>query len=169
MTNFGKLALAAIVAAPLSLAGPAAMSATTDIVQTAQSAGSFKTLIKAINAAGLADTLKGQGPFTVFAPTDTAFAALPAGKLDSLLKPENKAQLVQLLKHHVVPNKVTAKDIAGQMVSFQNLHGDSLKVDSAGRMTKVGEAALVTPDIMASNGVIHVIDQVIVPATIKFN
>lgn len=163
MTGFSRIVAAALLALPLSLGALGAKAQDADIVATAALAGDFKTLVEAVQAAGLEETLKGEGPFTVFAPTDEAFAKLPEGKLDSLLKPENKEQLVQLLSYHVVAGKVTAADIGGKMTKFETLAGDEVEVDSAGRVAKVNQAAIKQPDIMASNGVIHVIDKVISP------
>ena len=114
-------------------------------------------------AADLAGTLEGDGPFTVFAPTDTAFAALPEGKLEELLKPENKAELVKVLSYHVVAGKITAAEISGKMSGYETLEGSKLEVNAAGRVARVNEAAITQPDVMASNGVIHVIDKVILP------
>jgi uncharacterized surface protein with fasciclin (FAS1) repeats len=110
----------------------------------------------------LAETLKGPGPFTVFAPTDEAFAALPAGAVTDLLKPENKAKLAAILTYHVVPGKVTSADIAGKAMDVKTVQGSSLKVDAMQGVT-VDEAKVVTADVMASNGVIHVIDKVVMP------
>jgi uncharacterized surface protein with fasciclin (FAS1) repeats len=133
-----------------------------DIVDTAVSAGSFKTLVAAVQAAGLVETLKGAGPFTVFAPTDDAFAALPAGTVDSLLLPENKAKLVSILTYHVVPGHVTAADVMG-LTSATTVQGGTLAIDTTDGV-KVNSAHVVTPDIMTDNGVIHVIDAVLLPA-----
>ena len=164
MKPISKLFAAALVALPLSIAAVDAKAEQTDIVETAVKAGTFNTLVKAIKAAGLDEKLKGDGPFTVFAPTDDAFAKLPEGKLDGLLKAENKDELVGLLSYHVVSGKVTAADIAGKKSSYETLAGSKVKINSAGRVTKVNHAAVQTPDIMASNGVIHVIDKVITKA-----
>ena len=163
MFRLPKFLAAVALALPLSIAAWSAKAETGDIVETAQSAGDFGTLIQAVTAADLAETLKGDGPFTVFAPTDAAFAALPEGKLDDLLKPENKDELVKVLSYHVVSGKVTAADLAGKMSSFKTLEGSEVKIDSAGRVAKINKAAIKQPDIMASNGVIHVIDKVILP------
>ena len=163
MFRLRHLLAAAVLALPLSFAGWSAKAEAADIVETAQSAGDFGTLVQAVTAAELAGTLKGEGPFTVFAPTDAAFAALPEGKLDELLKPENKAELVKVLSYHVVAGKITSAEIAGKMSSLDTLEGGKVKVNSAGRITKVNKAAITQPDIMASNGVIHVIDKVILP------
>lgn len=133
-----------------------------DIVDTAVEAGSFTTLVAAVSAAGLVDTLKGDGPFTVFAPTDDAFAALPAGTVEDLLKPENKDQLVSILTYHVVPTKVVSSDLAGQTVSAKTVNGGELIVDGRNGVM-INDAEVVQADIMASNGVIHVVDKVILP------
>ena len=163
MLHLRKFLVAAVLALPLSVAAWSAKAASADIVETAALTGNFGTLIKAVEAADLADTLKGDGPFTVFAPTDDAFAALPQGKLDELLKPENKDELVKVLSYHVVSGKITAAEIAGKTSSFKTLEGRDVTVNSAGRVTKVNEAAIKQPDVIASNGVIHVIDRVILP------
>ncbi|NJO37111.1 MAG: fasciclin domain-containing protein [Rhizobiales bacterium] len=133
------------------------------IVDTAKEAGQFGTLLQAAEAAGLVDTLNGDGPFTIFAPTDDAFAQLPEGKLDELLKPENRDQLADILTFHVVADEVTAEEMAGQMKKLTTVQGGMIDIDSAGRMTKIEHASIIQPDIEASNGVIHVIDQVIMP------
>jgi uncharacterized surface protein with fasciclin (FAS1) repeats len=133
-----------------------------DIVDTAIAAGSFNTLAKALTAAGLVDTLKGKGPFTVFAPTDEAFAKLPAGTLEELLKPENKAKLTAILTYHVVPGSVTAKQVA-KMKSAKTVNGEMLTITTDGGGVKVDDARVVKTDIAASNGVIHVIDTVLIP------
>jgi uncharacterized surface protein with fasciclin (FAS1) repeats len=133
-----------------------------DIVDTAVSAGKFNTLVAAVQAAGLADTLKGEGPFTVFAPTDEAFAKLPAGTVEDLLKPENKDKLVAILTYHVVPGKIMSGDIAGKSTEVKTVQGDTLVVDAIDGV-KVDEANVVSADIGASNGVIHVIDTVVMP------
>jgi uncharacterized surface protein with fasciclin (FAS1) repeats len=130
-----------------------------DIVDTAISAGTFTTLVKALQAAGLAETLKGSGPFTVFAPNDAAFAKLPTGALETLLKPESKDKLVSLLKSHVVSGKVMSSDIKGKS-SPKSLQGESLSIDGGNGVT-VNGAKVVTADIECGNGVIHVIDTVI--------
>lgn len=163
MKRIYSFLMAAAVALPLSMASLSAKAEQTNIVDTAVSAGSFETLIKAVKAADLEKTLKGEGPFTIFAPTDEAFAALPEGKLAKLMKPENKAQLVELLSYHVVSGKVTASDITGKTKSLKTLTGDKVKINSAGRLTKIEEAAIQQPDVMATNGVIHVIDKVMTP------
>ena len=133
-----------------------------DIVDTAVAAGSFKTLAKALQAAGLVETLKGAGPFTVFAPTDEAFAKLPASTLQDLLKPENKTKLQRILTYHVVPGRVLASDVA-KLHSPKAVSGDTIHVEAKGGAVKVDEANVIKTDIEASNGVIHVIDAVILP------
>ena len=133
-----------------------------DIVDTAVEAGQFETLVAAVQAAGLVETLKGEGPFTVFAPTDEAFAALPEGTVESLLQPENRDQLVAILTYHVVPGRVTSGDIAGQTMDVTTVQGSDLSIDATDGV-RVDGATVVSADVMASNGVIHVIDQVIMP------
>ncbi len=133
-----------------------------DIVDTAISAGSFNTLVQAVQAADLADTLKGEGPFTVFAPTDDAFAALPAGTLESLLKPENKSKLQSILTYHVVAGKVMASD-AARLNAAKTVNGKSFSINRSGDDLTVDDAKVLKADILASNGVIHVIDRVILP------
>jgi len=133
-----------------------------DIVDTAVAAGSFNTLAAALTAAGLVDTLKGDGPFTVFAPTDDAFAALPEGTVETLLKPENKDQLTAILTYHVVPGSVMSTDLADGMMAA-TVQGGEIKVDLTDGV-KINDATVTAADIKASNGVIHVIDKVIMPA-----
>jgi uncharacterized surface protein with fasciclin (FAS1) repeats len=133
-----------------------------DIVETAVAAGSFTTLVAAVSAAGLVDTLKGAGPFTVFAPSDDAFAALPAGTVDTLVKPENKDKLTAILLLHVLPGKVMAADVAGQVLDPVTAGGATIHVDGTDGVTVDG-AKVVTADIACSNGVIHVIDAVLLP------
>ncbi|PCD76286.1 fasciclin domain-containing protein [Pseudothioclava arenosa] len=148
----------------VALASGFALSAqaeTKDIVDTAVGAGSFGTLVAAVEAAGLVETLKGEGPFTVFAPTDDAFAALPAGTVDDLLKPENKDKLVAVLTYHVVPGKVMSGDLSNGMMAT-TVQGSDVTIMTEGGV-KVNEANVITADVAASNGVIHVIDQVILP------
>jgi uncharacterized surface protein with fasciclin (FAS1) repeats len=142
----------------LAVVSPAAAG---DIVDTAVAA-KFQTLVAAVKAAGMAETLKGSGPFTVFAPTDEAFAKLPAGALDDLLKPENKAKLQSILGYHVVPGKVMAKDV-GKLASAKTVEGHSITIKSANGKVMVDNANVVKTDVQASNGVIHVIDAVIMP------
>lgn len=133
-----------------------------DIVDTAVGTGQFETLVAAVEAAGLVDTLKGDGPFTVFAPTDAAFAALPEGTVESLLKPENKDQLIAILTYHVVPGKVMSGDIAGKTAKVATVQGGKLTIDATDGV-KVDSATVTTADIETSNGVIHVIDTVVLP------
>jgi uncharacterized surface protein with fasciclin (FAS1) repeats len=134
-----------------------------DIVDTAVGAGSFKTLAAALTAADLVTTLKGTGPFTVFAPTDAAFAKLPAGTVDDLLKPENKAKLQGILTYHVVSGKVMAKDVVN-LTSAKTVNGQSLAINATkGGKVMVDNANVAKTDIMCSNGVIHVIDTVVLP------
>jgi uncharacterized surface protein with fasciclin (FAS1) repeats len=133
-----------------------------NIVDTAVAAGSFKTLVAAVTAAGLVDTLKGPGPFTVFAPSDAAFAKLPAGTVDNLVKPENKAKLTAILTLHVMPGKVMAADVSGKKLSPTSVNGEALHVDGTHGVT-VNGAHVTTADIACTNGVIHVIDAVLMP------
>jgi uncharacterized surface protein with fasciclin (FAS1) repeats len=149
-----------LIAGAMALAVTTAASAA-DIVDTAV-AGKFNTLVAAVKAAGLVDTLKGPGPFTVFAPTDEAFAALPAGALDSLLKPENKDKLQKVLTYHVVPGKVTSKEVV-KLNSAKTVEGSTVSIKASGGQVMVDEARVTKADIAASNGVIHVIDKVILP------
>lgn len=152
----------ALAASPASAAKPAQSQAQGDIIDTAVAAGQFTTLAAALKAAGLVDTLKGAGPFTVFAPTDAAFAALPAGTVDELLKPENKDKLVAILTYHVVPGSVPASRVAG-MDSATTVNGDTVDIRSAGGGVTVDGARVVMADVGASNGVIHVVDKVLMP------
>ena len=133
-----------------------------DIVDTAIAAGSFKTLAAAVTAAGLIETLKSAGPFTVFAPSDSAFAKLPAGTVADLVKPENKAKLTAILTLHVMPGKVMAADVKGKKVSPASVNGEALHVDGTNGVT-VNGAKVTSADIACTNGVIHVIDTVILP------
>ena len=152
-----------ILAAAFALASSvSALASGKDIVDTAVEAGQFNTLAAALTAAGLVDTLKGAGPFTVFAPTDEAFAKLPAGTVENLLKPENKQQLTDILTYHVVAGKVMAADVAG-LDEAKSVNGKMIDVEAAGGTVKVSGATVTATDIVASNGVIHVIDTVILP------
>ena len=157
-------AAVAFVAFTFAASAPAASANNTaDIVDTAVGAGQFKTLAAALEAAGLIEALKGQGPFTVFAPTDEAFARLPAGTVEELLKPENKEKLKAVLLYHVVPGKVVAADVVKlNGKEAKTLQGGKLKVRTAGGVT-VDNARVVKTDVMATNGVIHVIDTVLMP------
>jgi uncharacterized surface protein with fasciclin (FAS1) repeats len=154
-------ALAALFVAGAA-AGAGTHKKTKDIVDTAVAAGSFKTLVAAVQAAGLAGTLKGEGPFTVFAPTDEAFAKLPPGTLDELLKPENRAKLTAILTYHVVPGRVMASDVAG-LKSARTVNGQELTISAEGGSVTIDQAKVVKTDIVCSNGVIHVIDSVVLP------
>ncbi len=133
-----------------------------DIVDTAVAAGDFKTLAAALQAAGLVDTLKGAGPFTVFAPTDEAFAKLPAGTVENLLKPENKQKLISILTYHVVAGKVMANDVV-KLHEAKTVNGQDVKIIVDGGNVMVNNANVVKTDILCSNGVIHVIDAVLLP------
>jgi len=133
-----------------------------DIVDTAIAAGDFKTLAAALQAAGLVDTLKGPGPFTVFAPTDEAFAKLPAGTVEGLLKPENKQKLISILTYHVVAGKVMAKDVV-KLHEAKTVNGQDVKIMVEGGKVMVGDANVIKTDIQCTNGVIHVIDAVLLP------
>jgi len=161
MKALSRTLFAAALAAPLTFSAMAAKAA--DIVDTAASAGQFNTLVAAVKAAGLVDTLKGDGPFTVFAPTDEAFAKLPAGTVEDLLKPENKDKLVAILTYHVVPGKVMSADLAGKSMEAKTVEGDMLTIDAMKDGVTVDEAKVIQADIEASNGVIHVIDTVVLP------
>nr|WP_200909165.1 fasciclin domain-containing protein [Aliiroseovarius crassostreae] len=134
-----------------------------DIVDTAVSAGSFNTLAAALDAADLVETLKGDGPFTVFAPTDEAFTALPEGTVETLLKPENKDQLTAILTYHVVPGKVMSGDVV-QLTSATTVNGSDVSVKVMNGSVMINDAKVTTADVGASNGVIHVIDKVLIPA-----
>jgi uncharacterized surface protein with fasciclin (FAS1) repeats len=135
-----------------------------DIVDTAVGAGSFKTLVAAVKAAGLVDTLKSEGPFTVLAPTDEAFAKLPKGTVEALLKPENKDKLVAILTYHVIPSKAMAADVVkldGKTV--KTVEGGTVKIDVEGKTVMINNAKVLKTDIVCTNGVIHVIDTVLMP------
>jgi uncharacterized surface protein with fasciclin (FAS1) repeats len=140
---------------------PGAAKAAGDIVAVATGAGNFTTLVTAIKAAGLAETLQGAGPFTVFAPTDEAFAKLPAGTLDDLLKPENKAKLAGILTYHVVPGKVMAADV--RTMKTKTVNGQEIDIQVNGGTVMVDKSTVIKTDIAATNGVIHVIDTVLMP------
>ena len=158
--------LGAFVVASAFMAANIFAAAEKDIVDTAVEAGSFKTLAAALKAADLIETLKGKGPFTVFAPTDEAFAKLPEGTVETLLKPENKAKLAAILTYHVVAGKVEAKD-AVKLKSAKTVNGASFKITASDAGVMVDKAKVVKTDIQCSNGVIHVIDSVIIPAAKK--
>jgi uncharacterized surface protein with fasciclin (FAS1) repeats len=156
------LKLISITVISLAMITPTFAQMKSDIVDTAASAGSFNTLVAAVKAAGLVDTLKSDGPFTVFAPTDEAFAALPSGTVENLLKPENKDTLVKILTYHVVAGKVMSADIAGKALSPETVEGSTVDINATNGVMIDG-ANVTTADIEASNGVIHVIDKVIMP------
>ena len=158
LTNF----LAAGIVAAVTLTSAFAANAL-NIVETAVNAGQFKTLVAAVQAADLGGALSGPGPFTVFAPTDEAFAKLPAGTVDDLLKPENRDKLIAVLKYHVVSGKVMAADIAGKKANVTTLQGSDISVDAMSGGVMINDATVITADIQASNGVIHVINKVILP------
>jgi len=154
MQRIAKALGAAVLCLSASLSHAAA-----DIVDTAVSAGQFNTLVKAVQAAGLVDTLKGKGPFTVFAPTDAAFAKLPPGTVEALL--QDKQKLAQILTYHVVPGKVVAADVKPGPV--KTVEGQNLNITAKGGNVMVNDAKVIKTDVMASNGVIHVIDTVVLP------
>lgn len=160
-----KMAVGALAFAVLGGSAARAMDVTVskDIVDTAIAAGSFKTLTRALEAADLVERLKGNGPYTVFAPTDAAFARLPAGTLERLLKPENKMQLQRILTYHVVSGKVMSADVA-KLQSATAVSGDTIAIAANSNGVMVDRAQVVQADIAATNGIIHVIDQVILPA-----
>jgi len=160
MQNIRRLSLAFIASLPFVFGSVVAKA--DDIVDTAIAAGQFSTLVAAVQAAGLVDTLKGDGPFTVFAPTDEAFAALPAGTVESLLKPENKDQLIAVLTYHVVSGKVMSADIAGKSLQVASVQGSDLSVNATDGV-KIDNANVIIADIETSNGVIHAIDAVVLP------
>ena len=159
-SKLAKLAAAAVVSTGLAFTTAKAYAA--DIVDTAGAAGNFTTLAAALDAAGLVETLKGEGPFTVFAPTDEAFAKLPAGTVDNLLKPENRDQLTAVLTYHVVPGNVMAADVV-KLSEATTVNGKNVKISAEGGTVKINDATVTAADVAGSNGVIHVIDQVILP------
>jgi uncharacterized surface protein with fasciclin (FAS1) repeats len=172
MAKNGKLTILSftLLIAPLLLGTGCSDSDTTggvmsmqpNIVETAIADGNFGTLVAAVQAAGLVDTLSGTGPFTVFAPTDAAFAKLPAGTLDDLLKPENKSVLQEILLYHVVPGQKYASDVVG-VSSLATAQGQSVAITVNGNQVFVNQAEIIQTDIQTSNGVIHVIDEVLIP------
>lgn len=164
MSRVGIASKAAIVMAVVGLAigSTFARASNQDIVDTAVRAGQFKTLAAALKAADLVATLKGPGPFTVFAPTDEAFAKLPAGTVENLLKPENKAKLTAILTYHVVPGAVKAEQVT-KLDQAKTVNGAMVKVTTKGGKVTINDATVVKADIPASNGMIHVIDKVILP------
>ena len=160
MIRFRGSLRAAILAAPLAFAGAAANAA--DIVDTAIAADDFNTLVALVQAAGLVETLKGEGPFTVFAPTDAAFSAVPAETLAMLQDPTNREQLVAVLTYHVVPGSLMATDVL-VAETLTTVEGSDLAVSLDGETAMVGGAAITATDIATDNGVIHVIDSVLIP------
>ncbi len=150
---------AALIASPLAFATSADAA---DIVDTAVGAGQFNTLVAAVEAADLVETLKGEGPFTVFAPTDEAFGRLPEGTVENLLKPENKEQLVAVLTYHVIPGRIESADVVGKTQQVATVQGSEVSVDGTDGVS-VDDANVIQADIDADNGIIHVIDQVILP------
>lgn len=161
-SQFAKAVAAALVGVALAAGSTMALTANKNIVDTAVAAGQFKTLTTAINAAGLTATLEGPGPFTVFAPTDAAFAKLPAGTVENLLKPQNKAQLAAILTYHVVPGAVTSTDVV-KLTEAKTVNGEMVEVRAMDGTVMINNAKVITTDIPASNGVIHVIDSVLLP------
>ncbi|MGA9054414.1 MAG: fasciclin domain-containing protein [Pseudolabrys sp.] len=164
MSRVGIVSKAAVVlaVAVLAIGSNFARASNQDIVDTAVSAGQFKTLAAALKAADLVATLKGPGPFTVFAPTDEAFAKLPAGTVENLLKPENKAKLTAILTYHVVPGAVRAEQVT-KLDQAKTVNGAMVKVTTKGGKVTINDATVVKADTAASNGIIHVIDKVILP------
>ncbi|MBM3493415.1 MAG: fasciclin domain-containing protein [Armatimonadetes bacterium] len=162
--SISRIAGIAALAGLVGLAGPAFAGEKADIVDTAVKAGSFKTLVAAVKAAGLVDTLKGKGPFTVFAPTDAAFAKLPKATVEGLLKPENKDKLIAVLTYHAVPGKVMAADAAklANGTKVKTVNGKTIKVFNKHGI-RINNAKVVKADIGCTNGVIHVIDKVLLP------
>jgi uncharacterized surface protein with fasciclin (FAS1) repeats len=157
--SFALMAVALTLSSTVALAGGHGAK---DIVDTAAANENFSTLVAAVKAAGLVETLKGEGPFTVFAPTNAAIAKLPEGTVENLLKPENKEQLIAVLTYHVLPGKVMAADIAGKKLSPKTVQGSTVDIDATNGV-KIDGATVTTADIETSNGVIHVIDTVILP------
>ena len=164
MRNLKSTIGATVLTIGLMLAGPVKGESMPerDIVDTAVSAGSFNTLVAAVQAAGLVATLKGEGPLTVFAPTDEAFAKLPAGTVENLLKPENRDKLTAILTYHVVPGKITADRVVG-LSSAKTANGRDLTINTSNGKVMVDNANVIKTDIMTTNGVIHVIDAVVIP------
>jgi len=162
MFELRRLAAVAATVIGLAVGSASAYAADKDVVETAVAAGQFKTLAAALAAAGLVETVKGTGPFTVFAPTDAAFAKLPAGTVENLLKPENKAQLTAILTYHVVPGKVMAADVV-KLKEAKTVNGKMVAVKVDYGTVMINNAKVTTADIAAKNGVIHVIDNVLLP------
>ena len=162
ITGIASFAAVALTVVGVALGSTFARASNQDIVDTAVGAGQFKTLAAALGAAGLVETLKGPGPFTVFAPTDAAFAKLPAGTVETLLKPENKAKLAAILTYHVVPGAVNAEQVT-KLDEAKTVNGAMVKVSTGGGKVMINGATVVKADIATSNGIIHVIDTVILP------
>jgi uncharacterized surface protein with fasciclin (FAS1) repeats len=162
MSRMASFAAVLALALGVSTANAGNYGMKKDIVDVAVSAGSFNTLAAALKAGDLVTTLKSKGPFTVFAPTDEAFAKLPAGTLESLLKPENKAKLQAILTYHVLPGKVASGDIAGKILTVKMVQGTNANIDATNGVM-INNAKVIKADIEASNGIIHVIDTVILP------
>jgi uncharacterized surface protein with fasciclin (FAS1) repeats len=159
---FAPIKAIAVVAGLTIAAAAPASAGMKDIVDTAVSAGQFNTLAAALSAAGLVETLKSDGPFTVFAPTDAAFADLPDGTVENLLKPENRAQLTTVLAYHVVPGRVMSGDVA-TLANATTVEGGAIDISTPNGAVMVNDATVISADIEASNGVIHVIDKVLLP------
>ncbi|MDI1344060.1 MAG: fasciclin domain-containing protein [Pseudolabrys sp.] len=162
VTGIASVAAVVLTVVGLAIGSTFARASNQDIVDTAVGAGQFKTLAAALTAADLIETLQGPGPFTVFAPTDEAFAKLPAGTVENLLKPENKAKLTAILTYHVVPGAVKAEQVT-KLSEAKTINGAMVKVSTEGGKVMINDAAVVKADIAASNGVIHVVDKVILP------
>jgi uncharacterized surface protein with fasciclin (FAS1) repeats len=162
VTGIASVAAVVLTVVGLAIGGAFARASSQDIVETAVGAAQFKTLAAALTAADLVETLKGPGPFTVFAPTDEAFAKLPAGTVENLLKPENKAKLVAILTYHVVPGALKAEQVT-KLSEAKTVNGAMMKVSTEDGKVMINDATVVKADIEASNGVIHVIDKVILP------
>lgn len=160
-TALKAMAAATLIAFPV--AGANAGDAKQSILDKAAEAGNYTTLVKAVKAAGLKETLSGEGPFTLFAPTDAAFGKLPADELERLMQPENKDELKRILTFHVVPGKVMSSDIAGKSTEADTVEGQKLAIDATGDAVKVGDAVVTSADMTAWNGVIHGINAVLAP------
>ena len=158
LSRFSAFAVVMFLVTPVAIAG----GHKKDVVGTAAANEQFSTLVTAVKAAGLVETLKSKGPFTVFAPTNDAFAALPKGTVENLLKPENKNKLAAILKHHVVSGKVMASDVSGKKFSQATVNGTKINIDGLSGVTVSG-AKVISADLVTTNGVIHVIDKVLLP------
>ena len=158
LSRFSAFAVVMFLVTPVAIAG----GHKKDVVGTAAANEQFSTLVTAVKAAGLVETLKSKGPFTVFAPTNDAFAALPKGTVENLLKPENKNKLAAILKHHVVSGKVMASDVSGKKLSQATVNGTKINIDGTSGVTVSG-AKVISADLVTTNGVIHVIDKVLLP------